>query len=77
MVVSLNSRLESNKEEGEPLQGARAPFSVEAPPSCALLTPGSSSGVGFRVQGLGFGVQGSGFRVQGLGFRVQGSGFRV
>ena len=76
--VSLNSRLECNKEEDffrDPGQtivrvgrhGCRGP----------TASAGRLQGSGFRVQGSGFRVQGSGFRVQGSGFRVYGSGFRV
>jgi len=56
MVVSLKSRLESNKEE-EKWRSARAStwFSIEH--------------LRFRVEGLGSRAHGSGFRVQGLGFR--------
>jgi len=71
MVVSLNSRLESNKEEEEKFTVCDA----------SKVYPGRQmsqichTGPGFRVQGSGFRVQGSGFRGQGSGFRVQGSGF--
>jgi len=59
--VSLNSRLESNKEEEEELR---------------WCTRGWGGPGGTRRPGVGFRVQGSGFRVQDSGFRVQGSGFR-
>ena len=82
LCITLNSRLESNKEEEE-----------EASWFCV----GGVQGFGFRVHGLvlGFRVEGSGFRDQcllekGKGFRdtafgvrikgltrVRGSGFRV
>jgi len=67
LCVSLNSRLESNKEE-DYIAGLRSSRSS----SVCLL-----SGFGFRVSGFGFRVSGFGFRVSGFGFRVSAFGFRV
>jgi len=61
MVVSLNSRLESNKEEEEDDLFSAAAALAFACLTCACL--------GFGAWGLGFGFQGLGFRVYGLGFR--------
>ena len=72
-MVSLNSRLESNREEEEKIfqnWGAR----LESVHRNGLL---GGTDRGFRVEGSGFRFQGSSFRVQGSGFKVQGSRFRV
>jgi len=62
--VSLNSTLESNKEEKKKDLVARRLSSL------------SHSGVRLSIDACRL-REGSGFRVQGSGFRVQGSGFRV
>ena len=60
MVVSLNSRLESNKEEKK---GGNLGGSTDASKQIGTWC-------GFRVQDSGFRVQGSGFRVWGAGWGV-------
>ena len=62
--MSLNSRIESNKEQPP------APLSLLPLPPLLLR-------FGFRVQGFGFPVSGFGCRISGFGFRVSGFGFRV
>ena len=87
LCVSLNFRLESNKEE-EGVEDAsfRALHATSAGwlglrvevAGCRVQGAGFRvCGVRFSTQSLGCRVQGLGFRVQGSGFRVQGSGFRV
>ena len=88
LCLSLNSRLESNKEgeEGEAcashtLSGKNASVCFRAPISTFGLRV---SGCGFRVASFGFRVSGFGLRVSffvwqvsGFGFRVASFGFRV
>ena len=66
MVVSLNSRLESNKEEAE-----------DSLSDAPALNVTRVQCLGCGVWGLGFGVYGLWFRVYCLGFRVYGVGCRV
>jgi len=62
--LSLNSRRESNKEEGTLAARSSARFS-------AAFTSASLPGVEFRVLGFVFRVEGLGLRrIQGLGFRI-------
>ena len=66
MVVSLNSRLESNKEEEG--FGLHLPVRVSCFDFCVSV-------FGSRVLGIGF--SGFEFRVSGSGIRVPNSRFRV
>ena len=79
LCVTLNTRLERNKEE----EKARPDRSSEKPPLFGAtklsfctgkegVLPGCGVwGVGFEVWGLGFGVCGLGFGVWGLGLRFR------
>jgi len=79
LCVSLNSRLESNKEEKRrpvPAFGVRVSVSVESAEFWAEGTEFVVSGFGFRDSGFGIGDSGSGIRDSGFGIRVPGLGFR-
>ena len=82
IVVSLNSRLESDEEEEEcgvqkghlvvTAGGSNlARFQTVPENDSDLVLEEFASGVG-PAQGSGFRVQGSEFRVQGSGFRAEG-----
>ena len=74
--VSLNSRLECDKEERK-VSGFGSDHRESGSPRLSRAHGLCREGLGFRVQGSELRVQGSGFRVQSSGRRVQGSGFRV
>ena len=79
--MTLNFRLESNKEGKKKEEPRKREFTHESIPDS---TPQRGPATWFSVQGLrsgvcglGFGVWGLGFGVWGLGLRVKGLGSRV
>ena len=83
---SLNSRLESNKEETREVPwlhrqgyepGHPLPTSIQNSAFWGLNSEFMVQVLGFRVQGLVVGVLGLGSRVQGLGLRVSGFSSQV
>ena len=69
MVVSLKSRLESNKDEEDPPASRGRLFGAILGRSAVRPAGGATPDLGFR-----FGIKG--IRVWGLGFRVESLGFR-